>query len=131
DGSLKDFPLPNAGARPRRLAVDSHGIVWYTDYARGQLGRLDPATGAVREFRCPGGDGSAPYGIAVGPDGRLWYDESGKNDMVVFDPTTETAQVVAIPTGTAVVRNITVDSTRSRVWLALSGTQRLGRIDLK
>jgi hypothetical protein len=28
-----------------------------------------------------------------------------------------------------VVRNMTVDSARARLWLALSGTGRLGRID--
>jgi hypothetical protein len=39
-------------------------------------------------------------------------------------------QTVAIPTAGAIVRNMTVDSTRARVWLALSGTQRLGKIEL-
>jgi hypothetical protein len=29
------------------------------------------------------------------------------------------------------VRNISVDSARSRVWLALSGTGRIGKIELK
>jgi streptogramin lyase len=49
---------------------------------------------------------------------------------VAFDPATEKAQVVTIPTPGAIVRNMSVDSTRRIVWLALSGTQRLGRIDL-
>jgi len=131
DGALKVFPLPASGARPRRLIVDAKGIVWYSDYARGKLGRLDPATGQVREFTCPGGDGSQPYGIAVGTDGRIWYDESGSDDIVAFDPATERAQTVKIPTPGSVVRNMAVDSTRHRLWLALSGVQRLGRIDLK
>ncbi|HZH41304.1 MAG TPA: hypothetical protein VFD85_09850, partial [Gemmatimonadales bacterium] len=64
-------------------------------------------------------------------DGKIWYDESGKNMMVEFDPATETASTVPIPTATATVRNISVDSARARIWLALSGTQRLGRIDLR
>src|SRR2546422_8227121 len=34
------FRSPDAAARPRRLVVDAKGIVWYSDYARGQLGRL-------------------------------------------------------------------------------------------
>jgi hypothetical protein len=49
--------------------------------------------------------------------------------MIVFDPRTETQQVVAIPTRTAIVRHMAIDSARDRLWLALSGTQRLGRID--
>jgi len=105
--------------------------VWYSDYARGKLGRLDPATGQVRDFACPGGDGSQPYGIAVGTDGRIWYDESGTDQIVAFDPATERAETVKIPTPGSVVRNMAVDSTRARLWLALSGVQKLGRIDLK
>ena len=87
-------------------------------------------TGQVREFPCPGGGDSQPYGIAVGTDGRIWYNESGKNEIVAFDPASERAETVAIPTPGSVVRNMAVDSTRARLWLALSGTQRLGRIDL-
>jgi virginiamycin B lyase len=110
--------------------VDAQGIVWYTDYARGQLGRLDPATGEVREFPSPGGGDSGPYGIAIAPDGRIWYDESQMDQIVTFDPATAHMQTMAIPTRGAVVRNMSVDSTRARVWLALSGTQRLGMIEL-
>jgi virginiamycin B lyase len=110
--------------------VDGKGIVWYSDYARGELGRLDPATGQVREFPSPGGSDSRPYAIAVGTDGRIWYDESEKDAIVAFDPATERAETVAIPTPGSVVRNMSVDSTRARLWLALSGTQRLGRIDM-
>src|SRR2546425_1093630 len=125
------IPRPAPGARPRGLIVGSKGIVWYSDYSRGKLGRLDPATGQVREFASPGGDGSQPYGIAAGTDGRVWYDESGRDQIVAFDPATERAETVKIPTPGSVVRNMAVDSTRARLWLALSGVQRLGRIDLK
>jgi streptogramin lyase len=50
---------------------------------------------------------------------------------VAFDPVTARAETVKIPTPGSVVRNMAVDSTRGRLWLALSGTQRLGRIDLR
>jgi virginiamycin B lyase len=127
---IAEHALPNPAARPRRLALSPDGAVWYSDFARGFLGRLDPASGQVREFASPGGSGSGPYGIAIAPDGRIWYDEAGTSQIVVFDPATERAQTVAIPTKGAIVRNMTVDSTRGRIWLALSGTQRLGRIDV-
>jgi virginiamycin B lyase len=130
DGALREVTLPAPGARPRRLQVDSKGIVWYTDFARGYLGRLDPATGQMREFASPGGSGSGPYGIAIAPDGRIWYDEAATSQIVVFDPASEHMQTVPIPTRGAIVRNMSVDSTRGRLWLALSGTQRLGRIDV-
>jgi virginiamycin B lyase len=105
-------------------------MVWYTDYPRGYLGRLNPATGQVREWLSPSGTGSRPYGIAIGSDGRVWYNESGANTMVGFDPLTEEFTTVRIPTSGSVVRNVATDIARKRVWLALSGIQRIGRLDL-
>src|SRR5262245_9925293 len=41
--SVEEFPLPVAETRPRRIAVDANGRVWYTDYPRRILGMMDPA----------------------------------------------------------------------------------------
>jgi streptogramin lyase len=38
-------------------------------------------------------------------------------------------QTYDLPTKGAVVRNMSLDTSRGRLWLALSGTGRLGRID--
>jgi streptogramin lyase len=84
----------------------------------------------MREFASPGGARSGPYGIAIGTDGRIWYDESGTSTMVAFDPKTARMETVAIPTKGAIVRHMVTDSTRSTLWLALSGTGRIGRIKL-
>jgi virginiamycin B lyase len=131
-GALREFRLPDSGARPRRLIVDAGGAVWYTNYAQGKLGVLDPKTGHVREFASPGGDRAAPYGIAITPDGHIWYDEAGTSRVIEFDPTSDrVSDVVDIPTRGAIVRNMAVDGARGRLWLALSGTGRIGRIDLR
>jgi hypothetical protein len=37
---------------------------------------------------------------------------------------------VPIPTRGSVVRNMALDAKRARLWLALSGVERLGRVDL-
>src|SRR5262249_6893922 len=84
---------------------------WYTDYARGYLGRLDPGTGKVSEWASPGGPRSEPYGIVVAR-GALWYSESGTkpNTVVRFDPRTEQFPTWVIPSGGDIVR--TMDVTR-------------------
>jgi virginiamycin B lyase len=130
-GALREITLPESGARPRRLAVDETGKVWYTDFARGYLGSYNPKTGAFKEYLSPGGARSAPYGIAIAPDGRIFYDEASSSAIVAFDRKTEKAEAAKIPTPGAIVRNMSVDSTRNRVWLALSGTGRIGKIDLR
>jgi virginiamycin B lyase len=130
-GALREITLPAAGARPRRLVVDESGVVWYSDFARGYLGSYNPRTNAFKEWLSPGGASSAPYGIAIAPDGRIFYDEAGAGAIVAFDRKSGQMESIKIPTPGSVVRNISVDSTHSRVWLALSGTGRIGKIELK
>jgi virginiamycin B lyase len=83
---LRRFPLPE-GARPRRIAVTG-GAIWYGDYARGFLGRLDPASGKVTEFALPAGQGSLPYAMTSDDQGKIWLAETGvrPNRLVAFDP---------------------------------------------
>ena len=128
-GALALFDLPSTAARPRRLVVANDGRVYYADFARGYLGRLDPLTRQVREWRSPGTN-PQPYGIWTGTDSRIWFNTSGANLMVAFDPRNEQMQTVAIPTSGNIVRHMTWDAPRGRLWLALSGTGRLGEIQL-
>jgi virginiamycin B lyase len=130
-GAMREITLPATGARPRRLVVDATGLVWYSDFARGYLGSYNPRSGSFREWLSPGGASSAPYGIAVGPDGRIFYDEARSGTIVAFNPRTQKMETARIPTPGSIVRNMSVDSTRSRLWLALSGTGRLGKVDIK
>jgi virginiamycin B lyase len=84
---LRNTALPDAGARPRRIAISPDDMIWYTDFARGFLGRLDPSTGKVTEWPSPSGPKSEPYGI-VFTKSALWYNESAAkpNTIVRFDP---------------------------------------------
>ena len=106
---LREYTLPDPASRPRRLAVTSDDIIWYSDYSRGYLGRLDPATGKVSEYPSPSGPKSAPYGISA-IHGVIWYSESEArpNTVVRFDPKTEKFQSWAIPGGGNIVRNTDV-----------------------
>src|SRR5437879_13006677 len=89
--AIREYPLP-VGVRPRRMAIDAEDRVYFTDFERGHLGRLDPKTGDVKMWNSPGGPTSNPYGIAITPDGMVWYSESGvkPNTMIRFDPKAET-----------------------------------------
>jgi streptogramin lyase len=99
-----------AGPGRPRLAIGPDDAIWYSDFARGYLGRLDPATGEVKEWLSPSGPKSQPYGIVFTKD-AVWYGESAAkpNTIVRFDPKTEKFQSWAIPGGGDIVRNMDVD----------------------
>lgn len=127
---IREFTLPE-GARPRRLEAVA-GLIWYVDYARGYLGRLDPATGKVKEYRAPGGAGSQPYAMASDAQGRLWLVETGEepNRLVGFDPRTETfGWATPIPRGGGTVRHMVYDARAHVLWFGTDANT-IGRAEL-
>lgn len=103
------YEIPNEKSLIRRLGIDSKGIVWYGNSTMGRLGRLDPKTGAVKEWPSPSGPDSHPYGLVV-VDDVVWYNESGKppDTLVRFDPETEEFQSWAMPSGVGINRKMWV-----------------------
>src|SRR6266487_3684379 len=58
--ALQEYPVP-PGSHPHDVAPAPDGTVWYTAQGSGELGRLDPATGATKHITL--GDRSAPHGV--------------------------------------------------------------------
>jgi virginiamycin B lyase len=126
---IKEYPLVE-GTRPRRLAIASDDAVYFTDYEGGNLGRLDPVSGAAKMWSSPGGAGSNPYGITITPDGMVWYSESGvtPNTIVRFNPKTEEFARTNIPSGGGTVRNMAA-TPDGRIYLACSGVNKVGVVE--
>jgi len=129
--AITEYTLPDAGTRPRRIAIGPDDLIWYTDFARGFLGRLDARTGSVKEWPSPSGPKSEPYGI-VFAKGAVWYSESAAkpNTIVRFDPRTEQFQSWIIPGGGDIVRNMDVTADGNPV-LANSLTNEIGMVEIK
>jgi virginiamycin B lyase len=111
---LQAYKVP-AGSRPHDVAPAADGGVWYTAQGSGELGWLDPATGAVVEI--PLGSGSAPHGVIVGPDGAAWITDSGLNAMVRVDAITHAVTTYRLPSnrGNANLNTASFDN-RGRIW---------------
>ncbi|MBI5304538.1 MAG: lyase [Chloroflexi bacterium] len=92
--TLQEYPTPR-GSRPHDVAPALDGGVWYTAQGSGELGWLDPATGATRHTKL--GDGSAPHGVIVGPDGAPWITDSGLNAIVRVDAKTNEVKRFPLP----------------------------------
>jgi virginiamycin B lyase len=130
----REYTLPNERTRPRRLEIGPDDMVWYADYTRGFLGRLDPRTGKVDEFALPGGQNAQPYGTALDDRGRIWIsitnDAPGR--LVGFDTRTLQVTHVAIlksqqENGKNTIRHMVFHRPTRTVWYATdAGT--LGRL---
>jgi virginiamycin B lyase len=91
---LVEFPV-GRGQGPHDVAPAPDGGVWYTAQRTGELGYLDPKTGATRMVKL--GSGSAPHGVIVGPDGAPWVTDGGQNAIVRVDPVSKEVKVFMLP----------------------------------
>lgn len=94
--TLREYPLPR-GQGPHDVAPARDGGVWYTAQTSGELGWLDPVTGATRMVKL--GSGSAPHGVIVGPDGAPWITDSGLDAIVRVDPASSEVRRYPLPAG--------------------------------
>jgi virginiamycin B lyase len=130
--AVREWKLPEAAARPRRVAVDANDMVWYTDNARGFIGRLNPATGEVKEWAAPGGPDSKPCAIAV-INNDVWFSETGNtpNTLVRFEPATERFQTWNIPSGGGSVETISPSRDGTALALAERATSTIALVTLR
>ncbi len=91
--TITDFTLPEA-ARPRRMAIDAHGIaitpdgaVWYSESGvkPNTMVRFDPKTEQFARAPIPSGGGTVRNMVAT-PDGRVYIACSGVNKVGVVQP---------------------------------------------
>jgi virginiamycin B lyase len=120
--TLATHALPNDSTRPRRLVITSSGQVFWGDYTRGYLGRLDPRTGATKEWRMPAGSLSLPYGMAVDDRDMIWVAQTGQRGVpatiVGFDPRGErfVAEARVGRPEANTIRHMTFDRATRQLW---------------
>ena len=88
---VTEYELPRALLSPHDVAGDSKGNIWYTSHKTPYVGRLDPRTGIVKEYRIPLIPGALPgtHRVAVDKYDTVWFSENWASKLTKFDPQTE------------------------------------------
>src|SRR5207253_3485235 len=81
---------------PHGLTADKDGNSWFTANSKGYIGKLDPATGKVTEFKLPDA-ARDPHTPLFDPKGMLWFSVQGSNMAGRLDPTTGEIKMVSYP----------------------------------
>ena len=128
--ALKEYVLPDAKTRIRRMVVTSDDMIWFGDWSNGKLVRFNPKDGSTKEWQGPSGQLSQPYGMAV-IDDVIWYCESNvrPNTLVRFDPKTEKFQTWEMPDGGGIVRHM-MPTRDGGIAMALSGISKVGLVEI-
>ena len=55
---VKEYPIPTPYSQPYGIAVDAQGVVWFSGQLTNKIGRLDPSSGAIKEYEIPSAKGA-------------------------------------------------------------------------
>jgi streptogramin lyase len=116
-GTIKEYKTPGLG--PRRLEIDSKGVVWIPEYGAGVLARFDPITESFKEFELPTGKlGEAPYALGIDRDDMVWICGTISDTLMRFDPKTGSFTVIPMPDKVTFTREIEFDysGAQMKVW---------------
>jgi streptogramin lyase/plastocyanin len=94
---LQGYPIDVPNSWPFFVAIGKNGTIWFSERAAGEIGNLDPGTGAFRHFHPPTPH-SGPAGMAVDRrTGVVWFTESYADRIASLDP--ETGHITEYPMG--------------------------------
>jgi len=97
---ITEYDLPRRTIAPHDVRTDAKGAVWYSNFVENTLGRLDPATGAHREFAYPEARPGFPTGalcLEADAEGNLWLSGMFQTGVVKFDVAKETFTHFGLP----------------------------------
>ena len=137
---ITEYDLPRKISQPHDVIMDRQGYIWYTDFGQPFIGRLDPKSGAVREFPVPQEKPGSPIGeldLENGRDDTLWVGLHFQGGIGLFDTKTEKFHFYPLPAEYQNQPNIQStmvapehESVDGRVWNSYTGNTVM-RLDTK
>ncbi len=136
---VTEYDVVRPTSEPHDVLVDKEGKVWYTDFGEMYIGKFDPKTLKLVEYRIKKFKQKAPEGllsIEFDHQGKIWFDTMYQGSLGCLDPKTGKIAYYPLPpeyNDDTVQLNFSglrydVDG---KVWTKSVGTQHIFRLDLK
>ena len=109
------------------IDVAPDGKIWYGKLNGQRIGRIDPATGEIKEWKPPI---HGPRRLHVAPDGIVWVPGFGSGDLARFDPESEEWTVYKLP-GEMTPYALNVHPKTGDVWICGTSDDTMIRFDPK
>ena len=84
---IRMWDVPTQGSRPHDPLAARDGSIWWTGQLANKLGRLDPRTGAIREYTMKSA-ATGPHGLAEDKAGNIWFTGNSAALIGKLDPST-------------------------------------------
>jgi virginiamycin B lyase len=129
--TIREWAVPTKGAHPHDPAVGPDGALWFTEQMANKLGRLDPETGAFKEYPLVAGKNSGPHGLTADSEGNIWYTANFAGYIGKLDPRTGKVTEYKMPDEKSDDPHTAVFDAHGILWFTAQGRNTVGRLDPK
>jgi len=130
NATIKLFDVPTPGSRPHDPRATHDGALWYTGQLSNRMGRVDLATGAIKEYRLTLAH-SGPHGAAEDKDGNIWFTGNNAGYIGKLDPKTGDVTAYKLPDPNAKDPHTLVFDHDGVLWFTVQQANLVGRLDPK
>jgi virginiamycin B lyase len=123
---FREWIAPTLGQRPRDPFQLADGTIYWAGMYGSLIGRLDPATGEMREYKL--NPEARPHGIAADRDGNIWYTGNGNGTVGKLNPRTGDITEYKMPDPAARDPHTPAFDEQGRLWFTLQGSNMIGRL---
>jgi len=128
--SIHEWDLPTPSSRPHDPAVGADGALWYTAQEANAIGRLDPATGEIKQFALKTPH-SGPHGLVSDNAGNIWFTANYAGYIGKLDPKTGTVTEFKINDPRGKDPHTPIIAPDGRVWFTVQQGNVVGVLDPK
>ena len=121
---IKEWATP-PNTFPHDPAVSADGALWYTGMMSNTIGRMDPESGEMKEYKLPISE-SGPHGLAADKDGNIWFTANHRGYIGRLNPATGDVKEYQMPDKSARDPHSLVIDSRGIVWFTVQFGNFLG-----
>ena len=125
--AFKEWRTPTLGSRSRDPIQAADGTIWYAAQWTNRIGRIDPATGAIKEYGLPAN--AMPHTVTLDAKGNVWYTGNKNATVGYLDPKTEKITDFEMPDPEAKDPHSAIFDSKGILWFTMQLSNRVGRLD--
>ena len=125
--AFKEWQVPTLGQRSRDPVEAADGSIWWAGQLGNLVGRIDPATGEMKEYPLPAN--ALPHTVVLDDAGNVWYTGNKNGTIGKLDPKTGEVTAFAMPDPAAKDPHTAVFDGNGILWFTLQQSNMIGRLD--
>jgi virginiamycin B lyase len=125
---IRMWDVPTLGSRPHDPLAARDSSIWWTGQLANKLGRLDPKTGAIREYTLKS-PLTGPHGLAEDKSGNIWFTGNSAALIGKLDPSTGLVTEYPLPDASAKDPHTLNFDQSGILWFTVQQANMIGRLD--